>query len=47
MNTLKTAICRQGKPGHFADATETVEYYFSSPSVRKAVRQSGPIAALV
>ena len=35
---LKTGHYRQGKTGHFADATETVEYYFGSPSVRKGVR---------
>ncbi len=38
VNTSKPAIYRQGKTGHFADATETVEYYFGSPSVRKGVR---------
>ena len=38
VDTSKAAIYRRGKTGHFVDATETVEFYFGSPSVRKGGR---------
>jgi len=37
VDRAKPAICRQGKTGNFAGATETSEFYFEAFSGRKSV----------